>query len=1381
MSADFDKARDLFLAAVERAPGHWDQFLDEACAGDADLRGAVAALLKAHADGGSLFDDRDPNRTAAFRSVAEQPGDVIGSYKLLEQIGEGGFGVVFMAEQQEPVRRKVALKVLKPGMDSRQVVGRFEGERQALALMDHPNIARVFDGGLTSNGRPYFVMELVKGVSITEFCDRNRLTPRRRLELFASVCQAVQHAHQKGIIHRDIKPSNVLVSVHDATPVVKVIDFGVAKALGQELTDKTVFTGFAQMIGTPMYMSPEQAGESALDVDTRSDIYSLGVVLYELLTGTTPFDRKRFKQAAHDEIRRIIREEEPPKPSTRLSTTEELPSVAANRSSEPKKLGKIVRGELDWIVMKCLEKDRNRRYETANGLAMDLQRYLADEPVQACPPSAGYRIRKFARRNKNPLLTSCLVIGFLVVIGAVAAFVLRDRAGRRARFNPEVAAAIQEATVLSEQARAAIDSPRQGESAFNAALAARRRAEVLAESASDLLDATLRQRLGDLDARLLADEEDRRLAATVETIRLERSDFNVQEEGFSFRESASRYRATFEGAGLSVGKGPAEVAALIVGKPPGLRSVLVAALDDWLGVAPSGADADWIVAVLGSADEDQWRNEVRAALMKRQRDALETLAGRPEADAQPPATLDNLADALRKCEAHAAAVRVLRRAQERYPADFWVNHSLASALRNGRPRQPARAVEFLRVALALRPDNAGVHMNLGNALKDAGDEAGAAAAYQNAIRLQPGYAAAHYNFGNHLKDRRDWPAALGQYRKAIELRPDYAQAYNNLGYVLGESGDRAAALAAYDKALTLNPDLAQPYLNIGNDQLAHQDFAGAVETYRKGIAAGPDLPHAYCGLGQAYEALGDRVGAATAFRDAIQREPDFAEAHNGLGKVLQADGDWAGALVAFRKATELKPDYVIAHSNLGAAQCMARDLPGAIASLRKAIELKPNHVAGHVNLGTVLTETRDYPGAVTAFRKAIELDPRRPEPHNNLGNVLKQTGDLPGAIGEYRKAIELRPNDAMAHFNLGAAMTQTGELDKALAELHRAIELKPNYPDALTQLGLALAAKNDLPGAITAYRKALSYKPDDVPALGNLGTALSASGDKTGAEAVLRKAVTAHPRDGLLYSSLGLVLHDKGDYSAAVAAHQKAVELEPASAAAHYNLGNSLLLKGEWKGAVGAYRKAIELRPNHARSHSNLGNALAAGGDLPAAVGAFRRALELKPDLVQAHLNLAEALAKQGNWPEALTCFQKAVESEPKFADAHASLALALANCPEPKLRDPKRALMHAEKAIELDPTAGTAWEALGIARYRAGELRPAVAALEKSASLREAGAQAWFFEAMARWQLGENEKAREWFDKAVNWTEKHRPADDLLQSVRAEAAALLGVPASAK
>jgi WD40 repeat protein/serine/threonine protein kinase len=412
----------FFAALAKGSPAERAAYLEEACGPDLDLRRRVERLLSAQPKVGSFLQaPAGLGGTVEEPPVTERPGTPIGPYKLMEQIGEGGMGLVFVAEQQHPVRRKVALKLIKPGMDSHDVLARFEAERQALALMDHPNIARVFDAGTTETGRPYFVMELVRGIPITDYCDQNRLTPRERLELFVSVCQAVQHAHQKGIIHRDLKPSNVLVTLYDGTPVVKVIDFGVAKAIGRQLTDRTIYTRFTQMIGTPLYMSPEQAALSGLDVDTRSDVYALGVLLYELLTGTTPFDVRRLQQAAFDEVRRIIREEEPPKPSTRLTTLgETLSAVSARRGMEPRQLTALVRGDLDWIVMKALEKDRGRRYETASAFAADVRRLLNEEPIEARPPSAWYRLRKVVRRHRVPVTAAALVAAALVLGTAVS-------------------------------------------------------------------------------------------------------------------------------------------------------------------------------------------------------------------------------------------------------------------------------------------------------------------------------------------------------------------------------------------------------------------------------------------------------------------------------------------------------------------------------------------------------------------------------------------------------------------------------------------------------------------------------------------------------------------------------------------------------------------------------------------------------------------------------------------------------------------------------------------------------------------------------------------------------------------------------------------------
>jgi eukaryotic-like serine/threonine-protein kinase len=540
MTEILDRTESVFAAAAALATAEERAaFLDHACANDTALRARVEALLFAHDRAGHLLDHPVPcgpvpdipEQTVAY-TPAEQPGTIVaGRYKLLEQIGEGGMGTVWVAEQTQPVRRKVALKLIKPGLDSRSVLARFEAERQALAVMDHPNIAKVLDGGLTETGRPFFVMEYVKGVRITEYCDALRLGIPERLLLFVEVCQAVQHAHQKGIIHRDLKPSNILVAPYDGKPVPKVIDFGLAKAMHQPLTERTLHTAHETVLGTPLYMSPEQAQLNNLDVDTRSDLYSLGVLLYELLTGSTPLEKQRLKEAAWDEVRRIIREEEPPRPSMRLSTSEALPSLAAGRQMEPARLTKLVRGDLDWIAMKALEKDRTRRYETANGFAMDVQRYLAGEPVLAAPPSARYRLRKFVRKHRAALTTAAAMVLLLLAGAGVSTWQAvramraeaaartaeQDADAKRVDAEQQRKLAEQQRNLAEQQKRRAEAGERLAGERLVQVAAEKKKAEEekqIAQSVRDFLQYSL---LGQADPRTQADALLRRGQNTAET------------------------------------------------------------------------------------------------------------------------------------------------------------------------------------------------------------------------------------------------------------------------------------------------------------------------------------------------------------------------------------------------------------------------------------------------------------------------------------------------------------------------------------------------------------------------------------------------------------------------------------------------------------------------------------------------------------------------------------------------------------------------------------------------------------------------------------------------------------------------------------------------
>jgi tetratricopeptide (TPR) repeat protein len=642
-------------------------------------------------------------------------------------------------------------------------------------------------------------MELVKGVPITQFCDERRLTPRERLELAIPVCQAVQHAHQKGVIHRDLKPSNILVGLYDGVPVPKVIDFGVAKATGPKLTEATLFTGFGAVVGTPEYMSPEQAQLDNLDIDTRCDVYSLGVLLYELLTGTTPLDRKRLKETAILEILRVIREKEPPRPSMRLSTTEELPSIAACRSVEPRRLSSLVRGELDWIVMKALEKDRNRRYATVSGLAADLRRYLDDEPVQACPPSAWYRFRKFARRHRAGLAMAGLILSVLVLLGGGAGWVVRDRAARLTMTEQEVIRALGEATTLQVQSK------------WAESLEAAKRAEgFLAVSGSE----TLRQRVRELQNNL-------DMVRRLEDIRL-RNPVEGTEGGSDAKRQDALYAQAFREYGVDVELlEPSEAARRV--RAPSIRLELISALDHWAQLRRDvleAADTSWkrLIAVAQAADSDAWRNEVRGALERGDHEKLTRLAASVPIGDLRHQTLCLFYWALDLRDDWRTFQSLLLRAQREHPDDFWINFDLAYAVDFGQQRD--EAIRFYTAALSIRPGHTATACLLGRALHRQGRLDEAIALYRKTIESNPRSVYAYWGHAEALEAQGKLDEAIALLREASESRPDDTDFLNELAWRLAtchrpELRLPSRAIELGKKAVALAPRQATYWRTLG--------------------------------------------------------------------------------------------------------------------------------------------------------------------------------------------------------------------------------------------------------------------------------------------------------------------------------------------------------------------------------------------------------------------------------------------------------------------------------------------------------------------------------------------------------------------------------------
>jgi tetratricopeptide (TPR) repeat protein len=965
--------------------------------------------------------------------------------------------------------------------------------------------------------------------------------------------------------------------------------------------------------------------------------------------------------------------------------------------------------------MKALEKDRSRRYETANGFAMDVQRYLADEPVFACPPSAGYRLKKFARRNKGGLAVAALVLGFLVLLGSGVGWMVRDRAARQSRIEAQVDQILAEVGQLETEQK------------WPEALAAAQRAEALT---ADGADAATRERVRQvLDAL--------QMVARLEEVRLSEA-YTAGAEGRTTAHQPRLYAAAFRDFGVDVETLPAEESAARLRARPAVVIALAAALDEWARTGrkrdPDQAKRLWSLAA--AIDPDPWRVSVRQASAATDVESLVTLANAPDTAGQPPQCQFLLASSLELCDQIEQAIALLERACEIHPGDFWIHYQLASLNLGARPARLDAALRHVVAARALRPRSAATWSNFAVVLLKQKKLDEAIAAARRATELGPKNAQAYSVLGWALTEQRKLDEAVAACRRAIEFDPKLANAHHNLGYALDGQRKLDEAIAAYKKAIELDPKSAMSYSNLG-------------------VALhGGQRAEVWPPVVRDQEKVDEEIAA---YRKAIEIDPKLALAYRNLGATLREQKKLDEAIGCYRKAIEIDPTDIYDHARLGRILWDQRRLDEAAEVYRKALDINPKWVSFFLRLGGVLREQKKWDEAIGAYRMFIALrttvtgwgvaDPGWGSPDAGwgaIGAVFADQEKWDEAIDAYRKAVEHAPKDPQWYTKLGDALMKRGKPDEAAAAFRKVIEIQPKY---YSSQSTGLLRSKKWQEAVDAANKAIELDPNDAAAWGNLGAAL----------VQLKK------------------------WDAAIAACRKAVELDRKNANAHWGLGSALFNQKKWGEAAAAFREVTELNPKDATAHSNLGAALREQRKLDEAVAAYRKVIELDPKNSSAYFWLGKTLESQGKLDETVACFRKSVELDPNHAGAHyISLLWLLTNCREAKLRDPQEGLDVARKAVQLAPQSADAWQMLGWAHYRMGDWKACIGALEKSCALQDnpkgGDAAQWFFLAMAHWRLGEKDKAREWYDRAAAWMDKHDPNSRDLRRFRAEAAELLGL-----
>ncbi len=1205
-----------------------------------------------------LIDEREPLVMPRSAEMPDPGGGVLGRYQLQGEIARGGMGAILRGRDVD-LGRELAIKVLlESHQGDSEVVRRFVEEAQIGGQLQHPGIVPVYELGTFPDRRPYFAMKLVKGRTMASLL-HERTGPAqdlpRFLSIFEQVCQTVAYAHARGVIHRDLKPSNVMVGSFGE---VQVMDWGLAKVLAQggiadeaaaqavqETVVTTVRSGSAgsgsesqagSVLGTPSYMAPEQARGEVDRIDERADVFGLGAILCEILTGRPPFagstrEEMRAQAARGDLADAMGRLESCGTEIELIALAREC--VAARPDNRPRSAGEVARrltAHLAGVQDRLKAAELARVEAQARAEEEVKRRAVADDLAREARARA-------AEERKRRRVTVALAASVLITAGVVGggwAYLERQRQERAAR----VTLALGEVDVLRAEAERPGDDLARWRTAREAAHAVER---LLADAPDERTRKRVIALVRNVKEAATAAERDQQLLARLVDIRSAKAD---DPDGST---TDADYNDAFRDAAIDVvDRQPAEAAAKIRSRPAAVRVALAAALDDWSAVRRNVQGAKALSRRLTDAarlaDPDPWRNRLRELLQNaaspERLTNLKDLAKSARIEELPAVSLHLLGATLLDTGDPTGAETVLREGQRLHPSDVWLNYDLAQCLQRLARRE--EAIRYYMASRSLRPETA---HQLAHALEAKGETDQAIALFQDLARLRPTDGRHLACLGGAIKRRGrtdEAEAALGAAvaasRATIGLKPDSADGHNILGAALKGQGKLEEAIAEYREALRLKPDSAGAHNNLGSALRDQGKLEEAVAAYREALRLKPDYADAHNNLGLALADQGKPAEAVAAYREALRLKPDYADAHNNLGVALADQGKPAEAVAAYREALRLKPDYADAHNNLGVARAIQGKPAEAVAAYREALRLKPDHAHAHSNLGNALGDRGKLDEAITEHRDAVRLKPDYANAHNNLGSALYKQGNLNEAIAAYREALRLKPDDPEVHDNLGRALSDQGKLDEAIAEHREALRLKPDLANSHNNLGNVLDDQGKLDEAIAEYREALRLKPDFALAHSNLGVALKHQGKLDGAIAEYRAALRLNPDFAMAHSNLGNALRDQRKLEEAIAECRIALRLKPDFAEAHNNLGNVLEDQGKLDEAIAEYREGLRLKPDFAEFHYALGNALRDQGKLEEAIACYHGALHLKPDYPEALCNLGNVFRQQGRLVEAL-------------------------------------------------------------------------------------------------------------------------------------------------